>query len=102
MAPRLAPSQNFRNPVGLLWRMLTSGKRAAYAALIHEGMRLFTKPLDYMLQRREASLLADQMPANAAAELPPVLLVVGAPRSGYTLWSIKRWPDISTLHISVI
>lgn len=97
MTPRLAPSQNFRNPVGLLWRMLTSGKRAAYAALIHEGMRLLTIPLDYMLQHRESSFLTELVPANAAAELPPVLLVVGAPRSGTTLvyQTLARYLDVT-------
>ena len=92
MKSPLAPSANFKNPFGLLLRMLTSGKRAAYSALIHEGLRIVTKPLDSLLQRKEKRLLGNSLPADL-----PVLLVVGAPRSGTTLvyQTLARYLDTS-------
>lgn len=71
---------NFKNPVGLLFRMLMSGRRAAYSALAHEALRLASRPLNYLLTGRERRLR--QATCGAAA---PVILVVGAPRSGTTL-----------------
>ncbi len=92
MAPTIAPSGNFQNPVGLLFRMLTSGKRAAYAALFHEALRLLAKPVDAMLKGQEARTLKDAAPSDL-----PVVLVVGAPRSGTTLvyQTLARYMDVS-------
>ena len=59
MAPTIAPSGNFLNPVGLLFRMLTSGKRAAYAALFHEALRLVARPVDAILKGKEARITAE-------------------------------------------
>ena len=92
MAPTIAPAGNFQNPVGLLFRMLTSGKRAAYAALFHEVLRLLARPVDAMLKGKEART---RLSAHAAEM--PVVLVVGAPRSGTTLvyQTLARYMDVS-------
>jgi hypothetical protein len=93
----IMPSQstsksNFQNPFGLVFRMLTSGKRAAYAALFHEALRVLAKPVDAFLQKREASAVESAQPSEM-----PVLLVVGAPRSGTTLTyqTLARYLDVS-------
>jgi len=85
-------NSNFQNPLGLVFRMLTSGKRAAYAALFHEALRVLAKPVDALLQRKEAASVQ-----NATSSDMPVLLVVGAPRSGTTLayQTLARYLDVS-------
>ncbi len=92
MSRRIAPSANFRNPLGLLRRMLLSGQAAAWSALMHEGLRLLTKPLDHVLQRREQELFQRHLPNDF-----PILLVIGAPRSGTTLVSqtMARYLNVS-------
>jgi hypothetical protein len=72
--------------------MLTSGKRAAYAALIHEALRIAARPLDALLKNKEARTIT-----NAAPSEQPVVLVVGAPRSGTTLvyQTLARYMDVS-------
>jgi len=88
----IVPSRNFRNPIGLLLRMLTSGQRAAYSALIHEALRLVSRPLNSLLAGRERRL-REAVPPVAA----PVILVVGAPRSGTTLvyQTLARYLDVT-------
>ena len=88
----LVPSRNFKNPIGLLFRMLMSGQRAAYSALLHEAMRLVSRPLDSLLAGRERRTL-ETVSKNAA----PVILVVGAPRSGTTLvyQTLARYMDVT-------
>lgn len=92
MAAAIAPSENFQNPVGLLFRMLLSGKRAAYAALFHEALRIAARPVDALLKKKEARRIADAKPSNQ-----PIVLVVGAPRSGTTLvyQTLARYMDVS-------
>ncbi len=92
MATSIGPSKNFKNPLGLLFRMLTSGQRAAYSALIHEGMRLVSRPLNSLLAGRERRLRSSSSPVAA-----PVILVVGAPRSGTTLvyQTLARYLDVT-------
>ena len=92
MAAGISPSKNFKNPLGLLFRMLTSGHRAAYSALIHEGMRLVSRPLNSLLVGREQRLRELTAPTPA-----PVILVVGAPRSGTTLvyQTLARYLDVT-------
>jgi hypothetical protein len=92
MAPPLAPSPNFRNPLGLLRRMLLSGDRAAYAALWHEALRIAARPLDWLMQGRERRVIAAAPPGHM-----PIVLVVGAPRSGTTLvyQTLARYLDVS-------
>lgn len=92
MAAAIAPSENFQNPVGLLFRMLFSGKRAAYAALFHEALRIAARPIDGLLKKRE-----DRRVASASNSEQPIVLVVGAPRSGTTLvyQTLARYMDVS-------
>jgi hypothetical protein len=92
MAAAIAPSENFQNPVGLLFRMLLSGKRAAYAALFHEALRIAARPVDALLKTKEARRIADAKASNQ-----PVVLVAGAPRSGTTLvyQTLARYMDVS-------
>ncbi|MBL8814992.1 MAG: sulfotransferase [Planctomyces sp.] len=105
MPPQIAPSRNFKNPAGLLWRMLLSGKRAAYSALAHEAMRILARPLDSLLCRREQRLLGrheDRLihpNSETESDVPwPVILVVGAPRSGTTLvyQTLARYLDVTS------
>ena len=88
----IVPSRNFRNPFGLLFRMLISGQRAAYSALFHEAMRLVSMPLNSLLAGRERRLRGS-VPADAA----PMILIVGAPRSGTTLvyQTLCRYLDVT-------
>ena len=72
MNPRLRPSENFKNPVGLLFRMLMSGQRAAYSTLVHEAMRLMSRPLNRLLAGHERRLRQ-----TAVVDDRPVILVVG-------------------------
>lgn len=71
---------NFKDPVGLFKRMLTSGNRAAYFTLFREGMGVIFKPLDWLLQGREKRHLR-----KAAQSDHPALLILGGSRSGTTL-----------------
>ena len=72
---------NFRDPVGLLRRMLVSGDRAAYFTLFREALGVAMKPVDSLLARSEARLVAVDPGPSAL----PVLLVLGGSRSGTTL-----------------
>ena len=94
MVTPLAPPANFKNPLGLLGRMLMSGRRAAYAALCHEALRIAARPIDWMISGREKKKI------EAAKPTPmPIVLVVGAPRSGTTLvyQTLARYLDVSCL-----
>ena len=71
---------NFQNPFGLVFRMLKSGKRAAWSALFREGLGITAKPFDALLQSRDAKRMAESQ-QNAF----PLILIVGPPRSGTTL-----------------
>jgi hypothetical protein len=71
---------NFRDPVGLALRMLRSRDRAAYAALVRAGSAAALTPLDRLLARFEARRLRAAGPPTK-----PLVLIVGAPRSGTTL-----------------
>ena len=92
MNPRFRPSENFKNPVGLLFRMLMSGQRAAYSTLVHEAMRLMSRPLNRLLAGHERRLRQ-----TAVVDDRPVILVVGAPRSGTTLvyQTLARYMDVT-------
>lgn len=71
---------NFRNPLGLVYRMLTSGKRAAWSALFREGLGKLAIPLDMLLSVSESKKLK-----ATTNESFPIVLIVGPPRSGTTL-----------------
>lgn len=71
---------NFKDPVGLAKRMLTSGNRAAYFTLLREGLGVALKPIDALWQKAERKKLAQ--PAEAE---PPMIIILGGSRSGTTL-----------------
>ena len=73
---------NFRDPVGLVLRMLGSANPAARGAILRAAMSMGTVPIDWLLERRERRRLAATNPAERAT---PLVLVVGPPRSGSTL-----------------
>ena len=73
---------NFKNPLGLVGRMLRSGNRAAYSALFREALGIGLKPADVLLslfERRREDRSSQSNPDQ------PVILVVGLPRGGTTL-----------------
>lgn len=72
-------NSNFKDPIGLVMRMIASGNRAAHAALLREALRYLMVPVDVAfspLERRNR---------RSGAGEQPVVLIVGAPRSGTTL-----------------
>lgn len=60
--------------------MLASGNRAAYGALFREGLQLVAGPVDFVLRPFEKRRLSRVQENNQ-----PLVLIVGAPRSGTTL-----------------
>ncbi len=78
--------------------MLLSGKQAAYSALIHEALRIISRPADALLSRRERKMEEENSSVSQAGEFP-VILVVGAPRSGTTLayQTLARYLDVSCI-----
>lgn len=95
-APHAGKYSNFRDPVGLLRRMLLSGNRAAYDALIRAGIAVGVSPLDWLLQYREQRRLAE---IAVDGTVHPQVLIVGPPRSGSTLLyqTMARYADVSYL-----
>ena len=87
---------NFRDPVGLLKRMLLSGNRAAYDALLRAGLAIGVTPIDLLLQSRERRHLSE---VSLDQPTHPQLLIVGPPRSGSTLLyqTLARYADVSYL-----
>ena len=73
---------NFNNPLGLVSRMLRSGNRAAYSALLREALGIGLKPADLLLSlfERRRSISSESSSNNQ-----PLILIVGPPRSGTTL-----------------
>ncbi len=76
----VAAHQSFRDPVGLARRMAFAPVPAARSALLRTALGVAAIPLDRWLARRERGLVA-----AAPASHQPLLLIVGAPRSGTTL-----------------
>lgn len=71
---------NFRNPIGLVLRMLKTRDSAALGALLREALKIAATPLDLLM-----SLTEKRMLSAAPASSLPIVLIVGAPRSGTTL-----------------
>jgi hypothetical protein len=71
---------NFRDPLGLVWRMICRGDLAGHHALLQEAARRALAPCDRALAREERRLMASE----PARELP-LILIVGPPRSGSTM-----------------
>jgi hypothetical protein len=72
---------NFKDPFGLLKRMLASGNRAAYFTLLREGLGVALTPVDMMLAALERRRLKKGMQSDL-----PILLILGGSRSGTTLF----------------
>lgn len=79
---RAGKYSNFRDPVGLVLRMLGSKNRAAYHALGRAAISMGVAPLDWWWERKERQKLAA---ADHAKAKQPLVLIVGPPRSGSTL-----------------
>ncbi|MCA9051662.1 MAG: hypothetical protein KDA89_23150, partial [Planctomycetaceae bacterium] len=62
---------NFKDPVGLLLRMLRSGNRAAYGALFREAFRIGVRPIDALLKKPEQRRREQSSPSDH-----PVLLII--------------------------
>ncbi|MFN0113457.1 MAG: sulfotransferase family protein [Paracoccaceae bacterium] len=73
-----AVPSHFNDPFGLAMRILRSGDRDAFAAVLQAALRLGLAPLD-------AALAALSPAAGADAPTGPLLFVTGPPRSGTTL-----------------
>ena len=73
-------AKNFRDPAGLLRRMLFSGDRVARFVLFREFFNLASKPIDWLLQPFEKRLLK-----QTANDTAPKIFVVGGSRSGTTI-----------------
>ncbi len=82
LARRLVPA-NFRDPVGLARRILSSRDRAAYFALASTALAALVTPLDALL----AATLEKRFLRGHDAPRKPVIIVTGAPRSGTTVLS---------------
>lgn len=93
-APK-ASSGNFADPVGLVMRMLRSQNRAAYAALCREALKYGVAPIDWLLRRREQRCLE-----GASQSSLPVILIIGAPRSGTTMvyQALSKYLQVSYLN----
>lgn len=76
----MSAPQNFRDPLGLAGRMLRDANPTARRALLRAALGVGLVPLDRVWARSEAARLA----AAPADDATPLLLVVGAPRSGTT------------------
>ncbi|MDQ1629398.1 MAG: hypothetical protein QOI54_3142 [Actinomycetota bacterium] len=71
---------NFKDPWGLLTRMVRSGDRAALASLTRAATEIVATPLDGALSRRERRLVEQgDQPSQ------PLVLVVGGARTGSTM-----------------
>lgn len=71
---------NFKDPFGLLKRMLASGNRAAYFTLIREGFGVALTPIDMLLAGKERRRIQQAKPSDM-----PMILILGGSRSGTTL-----------------
>ena len=77
----MAPSRgNFRDPAGLVRRMVLSRDRAAWSALAGAGVSVAAIPVDKLLANREQRLIE-----SASETDKPLILVVGGARSGTTV-----------------
>jgi hypothetical protein len=71
---------HINNPFRLVYRLLSSGNRAARSAMLQAAAGFGLMPIDLLLRRRERRLYASAQPPHK-----PVIIVVGPPRSGTTL-----------------
>ncbi len=78
-------TQNFKDPMGLAWRMLRSGNATARSVLLREFSGLALKPFDWLLSPLERRRLRKLKDAERPNDPTPMLLMVGGPRSGTTI-----------------
>jgi hypothetical protein len=78
---RLVPA-NFKDPIGLVRRILSSRDPAAYFAIGNTALAMAATPLDLALAAAERRRYR-----RVTAPRHPVILVTGAPRSGTTVLS---------------
>jgi len=71
---------SFRDPLGLAWRLMQSGNRAAYGSVLRLPLAWLARPLDRRFARAEQRRIEQASSSNL-----PIVLLVGAPRSGSTL-----------------
>ncbi len=71
---------NFRDPKGLLIRMLKSKNKAAYFTIFREGLSIGLTPVDILL-----SLFEGRMSKLGKESDLPLILILGGSRSGTTL-----------------
>lgn len=85
---------NFHDPLGLVLRMLRSRDRAAWAALQRAALGFLALPFDCAWEAAEQKRLREARPSNL-----PIILIVGAPRSGTTLFyqTLARFLPVSYL-----
>lgn len=72
---------NFKDPFGLLKRMLLSKNKIAYSILVREALAKLLIPLDQLLKISEKKRLKK---TKSISELP-IILIIGGSRSGTTL-----------------
>lgn len=71
---------NFKDPVGLLKRMLLSGNKIAYSILFREFLAKLLIPIDFLLRGSEKRKLQ-----KSTTSSDPIILILGGSRSGTTL-----------------
>lgn len=71
---------NFKDPFGLVFRLLRQGGTVGKHLIAREAITQLVKPVDYCLKPLERSLLAQDNKSDY-----PLLLIVGPPRSGTSL-----------------
>ena len=76
------PAQ-FNNPLGLLIRLIKTRDMAAYLAMASAILGIVLTPLDILF-----SLLEKRLYASAPTSKQPLIIVVGAPRTGTTLMEL--------------
>lgn len=72
---------NFKDPLGLLKRMIKSRNKIAYYVIFRECLSLVLTPLDLLLSVKEKKILTKEGPYPDL----PIILVLGGSRSGTTL-----------------
>lgn len=74
--------RHFRDPLGLVFRVLRRGGVEGRFAVWLSGLALLTTPIDLLLQHREQRIMAEAGPPTQ-----PIVLVCGPARSGTTVMS---------------
>ncbi|WP_298504543.1 sulfotransferase [uncultured Maribacter sp.] len=83
---------NFKDPIGLLKRMLLSGNKTAYFILLREFCAKLAVPFDLLLRNSEKRKLNESQDSSL-----PIILVLGGSRSGTTLLyqTLERYLNVS-------